>query len=276
MSVFYSEVSAKNYYKPYIQKFWILNNSQNSLNTPVSYALPNGCCTIVFISGNGAVLNPASKPINLPMGVYMSGQITKRTGILLKPFSKAIMAQVKPWLPPIVSNIRMNELVDNVMGLENINHSLHHQLTDIDLANENLVIPALYQALDAYLHVGEDSDFIQWVCKRLQFGALKQTSIADITAASGYSQRRFEQKFRTLIGLTAKELQQILQLRQLINDLSKPSYSINLGTLALQYGYYDQSHFIRSYKRIISEAPSQFNLSEYLVPLTGHFDFLQL
>lgn len=276
MSEFYNEIPAKDRYKPYIQKFWILNNTQHPLFTPASYALPNGCCTIVFISGNGVLLNLAGKTIELPSGVYLSGQITKRAGISLKPYSKAIMAQVKPWLPPVITNISMDELVNQVVNMEYINQSFHQQLTAIDLTDDTTVIQALYKALDAYTHTDVDGHFIQWVYQRLCLSSSTQGNIADIAVTSGYSQRRVEQKFKTLIGLTAKEIQSILQLRKLIDDLSNPAHPRHLGTLALRYGYYDQSHFVRSYQRIISESPSQFKVGEYILPLTGHFDFLQL
>lgn len=277
MSEFYNEIPTKDRYKPYIQKFWILNNTQHPLFTPASYALPNGCCTIVFISGNGVLLNLAGKTIELPAGVYLSGQISKRAGISLKPYSKAIMAQVKPWLPPVITNISMDELVNSVVNLQYINQLLHQRLTAIDLTDDTAVIQALYKVLDAYTpHIDPDGNFIQWVYQRLCLNPSAQANIADIAVASGYSQRRVEQKFKTLIGLTAKEIQSILQLRKLIDDLSNPVCNRNLGTLALRYGYYDQSHFIRSYQRIISASPSQFDAKEYILPLTGHFDFLQL
>lgn len=275
MSGFYKEVATDDRYKPYIQKFWILDNLHNPLTIPAGYALPNGCCTIVFITGNGVLLNLAGKAIELTAGVYLSGQITKRTSISMKPHSKATMAQVKPWLPPFISKSPMNELVNNVVSLNDINPFLNQKLTDIDFANEKSVIQTMYNVLDAFMHVDIDARFIQWAYKRLSEGT-SQVNIADIASASGYSQRRVEQKFKMLIGLTPKEIQSILQLRKLIDDLSNPIYNRHLGTLALQHGYYDQSHFIRSYQRIISEAPSQFNVNEYLLPLTGHFDFLQL
>lgn len=276
MNEFYNEIPTEEIYKPYIQKFWILNNIQQSLATLPNYALPNGCCTIVFVSGNGLLLNLAGTTIELSAGVYLSGQLNQRVGISLKPYSKAIMAQVKPWLPSLLSNIPMDELANEVRSLEYINHSLYEQFNAIDLTNEKKVIPALYQALDPYLHIDIDARFIQWAYQRLTAGSSTSANIADLALASGYSQRWVEQKFKALVGLTAKEIQSILQLRKLIDDLSKPIYNRQLGTLALQYGYYDQSHFIRSYQRVFSEPPSKFKRTEYLWSLNGHFDFLQL
>lgn len=83
MNEFYTEVATKDCYKPYIQKFWILNNMKNPLSTPASYALPNGCCTIVFVSGNGVLLNFGDKAIELPAGAYLSGQINKSKSLKL-------------------------------------------------------------------------------------------------------------------------------------------------------------------------------------------------
>lgn len=276
MNLSYSEIATEDFYKPYIQKFWILNNMQHLLHTPSRYALPNGCCTIAVISGNGAVLNVAGKSIEMLAGVYLSGQITERASVSLKPFSKAIMAQVKPWLPPMITGSPMYEMVNSAVNVEFINHSFCQHFKDIDLSKDEDVIPAFYQALAACLHTDNDSHFIHWVYNRLKFNPSKTGNIASIAAASGYSQRRVEQKFKSLIGLRPKEVQRILQLRQLMDELITPGHNNNLTTLAHRYGYYDQSHFIRSYQRIILEVPSCFKVSDYILPLTVHFDFLQL
>lgn len=277
MTAFYKEISTEDRYKAYIQKFWILNNSQNPLHTPVKHALPNGCCTLLFISGNGIVANLAKNEFNLPAGIYLSGQITQRTGISLKPFSKAIMAQIKPFLPSLITNTPMDELVDNVVGLENLNKEMAGQFAGTDRTNEAVIIQTLYRALDTRLTANADSNFVQWAFNRLQACAPTFINVADIAAASGYSQRRVEQKFKTLIGPTAKEMQRILQLRRVVDELSRQSHRPNyLGALAHRHGYYDQSHFIKSYQKILFDPPSKFTADEYLLPISGHFDFLQL
>lgn len=275
MNVVYSEIQTKDFYKSYIQKFWILDNIQNVSRTLPSYALPNGCCTIAVISGNGAQFSVAGNSIEMPAGVYLSGQITERANLSLKPFSKAIMAQIKPWFPPVITNHPMSEMVNNAISMKFINRNFYQHFVDIDLSRNEDVVPAFYKALDAYQQIKDDSHFIQWVFSRLQLSKSTTVNIADIALASGYSQRRVEQKFKTLIGLRAKEIQRILQLRTLIDDLIKPGHNIHLSMLAHRYGYYDQSHFIKSYQRIILETPSQFNVGDYILPLTGHFDFLQ-
>jgi len=171
----------------------------------------------------------------------------------------------------------MDELVDNVLSLQHLNAALYQRLTSINFADEYILIPEFYKILESYIDSNSDYNFIRWAFGQLQTNGLAPdtVSIADIAAASGYSQRRVEQKFKELIGLAPKEIQRILKLRWLVEDLSNLNGSDNLSSLAYRHGFYDQSHFIKSYQRIISDVPSSFNKEEYLLPIGGHFDFLQ-
>jgi len=276
MNMYYYEIATDNDYKNYIQKFWCLNNSQNPFPTEPRYGLPNGCCTIAFISGNGMVLNFGEDTVTLPGGIYLTGQITKRVGITLQPHSKAVMAQVKPWFPLLITKHPMHELTNVTCSLAHLNASLYNRLANIDFTKEAILIPELYRCLDFYPDANADSRFVQWAFSRLEKGFIAgEQSIADMSIASGYTQRRIEQKFKALVGPTAKEMQRIMQLRKLIDDMQKNEHNGNLTILAHRYGYYDQSHFIKSYQRIIADLPSQFNSDNYILPINGHFDFLQ-
>jgi AraC-like DNA-binding protein len=277
MNVFYREIAAAGHFNTFIQKFWILNNSHSPFSTNPRYALPNGCCTIAFVSGNGLTLTFGDKVIEVPAGIYLSGQITKRAGIAVKPGTRAIMAQVKPWLPLMITKVPMNELVNNVLSLQHLNTDLYQKLTGINFADEQILVPEFYRILKAYINTNADYNFTRWAFSQLQINVLKPTvtSIADIAAASRYSQRRVEQKFKELIGLAPKEIQRILKLRWLVDDLSSFTGSESLSALAYRHGFYDQSHFIKSYQHVLSDVPSAFNKEDYLLPIRGHFDFLQ-
>lgn len=275
MSAYYQELFADQH-QEYIQKFWTLDNSDHSFYTQPKFALPNGCCTLAFISGNGISLDFAHQTVELPSGIFLAGQITQRTSITLKPNTKAVMAQLKPWVPLLISNFPMNRLVNEVLSLEYINLNLYQNLLNLNHASQTLIAATLCQKLESYFTSDPDCKLIQWVFQKLQENPSKgQNRISDLAEGLGYSQRRMEQKFKQLVGPSAKEIQRILQLRKLINDLDRFESRGQLSTLAHLHGYYDQSHFIKSYQRIINEAPSQFDADDYLLPKLGHFDFLQ-
>ena len=71
----------------------------------------------------------------------------------------------------------------------------------------------------------------------------------------GISQDALEKHFRRIVGASPKQFATIVRLRQAV-DLSRQSPS--LTALALDAGYYDQSHFIRDFRAITGDAPGHF------------------
>lgn len=275
MGTYYSELSVQHRYNGYIQKFWTLDNIAHAFYTPVKYALPNGYCTLVFINGNGVSIKIEDKVMELPAGIYVAGQMTKRIGISLSPHTRAVMAQVKPWLPTLITNFPMKDLVNNVIGMEYLNAKLYRKLLNINQAAQEVVATVLCKQLESYLQQNTDSLLIQWAFNKLENFPAQQQRIAGLALPSGFTQRRIEQKFKALVGPTAKEIQRILQFRKLIEEFDQFRSRGYLSALAYRHGYYDQSHFIRSYQRIMGEIPSLFDHNGYILPISGHFDFIQ-
>ncbi|ADB39816.1 helix-turn-helix domain-containing protein [Spirosoma linguale] len=276
MLLTYREIATRERYRDCIQKFWILDNNLNSVSSAPQYALPNGCCTLAFISGNGISLTFAGHPIHLAAGIYLSGQITRKVSVVMKPYSKAIMVQLKPWVPSMITNIPVHSFTDGVVSLKEVDRPLYETMANLNGDDETVVINKVCDDFVSCLHPNTDTHFIQWAFNNLQKGLVNQETIADMVRRSGYSQRRMEQQFRRLIGPSAKEMQRILQLRQVISELHHREQTTTLGELAHQHGYYDQAHFIRAYQRVLEELPSAFRRDNYLLPVTPHFDFLQL
>ncbi|MCX6215824.1 helix-turn-helix transcriptional regulator [Spirosoma sp.] len=272
----YREIATRQPYQDTIQKFWILDHGFNPVSSSPQCAIPNGCCTLALISGNGVSLTFAEKPIHLAAGIYLSGQITQKVSIVMKPYSKAIMVQLKPWVPSMMTNAPINWFTNDVVSLELVNSPLYQTMANLKGVDETIVIDQVYDAFAGSLHPNTDTHFIQWTFNHLQKGLINQETIADLVRRSGYSQRRMEQLFRRLIGPTAKEMQRILQLRQVVSDLHHREQITTLGELAYRHGYYDQAHFTRAYQRVLGELPSAFRSQNYLLPVTPHFDFLQL
>jgi len=71
------------------------------------------------------------------------------------------------------------------------------------------------------------------------------------------SQRQLERLFKAQVGITVKHygrLQRVGQARELLKLQVSESYT----DIALNLGYYDQSHFIREFKKIVGMTPRQY------------------
>ncbi|WP_143473692.1 helix-turn-helix transcriptional regulator [Flavilitoribacter nigricans] len=79
-------------------------------------------------------------------------------------------------------------------------------------------------------------------------------SISDLGEQLFLSQRRLEQLFKAHLGLTPKAYADIARFQ---SALAATGNYRNLTELALDAGYYDQSHFIRHFKKYAGVPPSE-------------------
>ena len=73
----------------------------------------------------------------------------------------------------------------------------------------------------------------------------------------GLSQRRFIQVFRTEVGVTPKLFSRIQRFQQ-TRTLIQQSVSPNWAELALDLGYFDQSHLIREFREFSGFSPTDY------------------
>jgi AraC-like DNA-binding protein len=71
----------------------------------------------------------------------------------------------------------------------------------------------------------------------------------------GVSQDTLEKRFRRDVGASPKQFASIARLRRAL-ELSRENTT--LTSLALDAGYYDQSHFIRDFRAFTGDAPGRF------------------
>lgn len=86
---------------------------------------------------------------------------------------------------------------------------------------------------------------------------LEFNSIRNMIEESGISQKHFTELFRRYVGLTPKQYQRVLRFNEILANIHKEE-KVDWTQIALGCGYYDQSHFIREFKRFCGINPSDF------------------
>lgn len=81
-------------------------------------------------------------------------------------------------------------------------------------------------------------------------------SMALLAEKVNYSERTLRRTFQQQLGMSPKELSSIIQFQGLLQLLAKGAPS-SFTDIALQCGYYDQSHLIKSFHRFYGAAPSK-------------------
>jgi AraC-like DNA-binding protein len=86
-------------------------------------------------------------------------------------------------------------------------------------------------------------------------GTRGKVRIDDLAQRFGVSQSTLERRFRRVAGASPKKFASIVRLRHV---MSLRAMGADFTSIAHDAGYYDQSHFIRDFKRITGLAPEAY------------------
>lgn len=95
-----------------------------------------------------------------------------------------------------------------------------------------------------------------------------QVELARLSGAAGLSERQLERRFRAAVGVAPKVLCRMVRFQEVLRrleDQGPPSWV----EVALDCGYFDQSHLIRDFRAFTGAAPSRYVGSE--TELARHF-----
>ncbi|MEJ5074818.1 AraC family transcriptional regulator [Enterobacter ludwigii] len=81
------------------------------------------------------------------------------------------------------------------------------------------------------------------------------TKVSDIALTFGYTQRHIQKKFIEAHGVTIKKYQLICRIEKVIKESFQNG---DIHEAMLNSGFYDQSHFIKSFQNIHSMTPTHF------------------
>lgn len=93
-------------------------------------------------------------------------------------------------------------------------------------------------------------------------------NIKELSTHLGYSQKQVERFFKTNIGITPKKLSKIIQFENSIELLKNPH--MPFAEIAIEAGYFDQAHFISSFKSMAGLTPDKFIKNRTKIVLTNN------
>ncbi|WP_316757472.1 helix-turn-helix domain-containing protein [Pedobacter aquatilis] len=262
----YYEMSPDWRKQSFIRKFWILDNSSETLDT--KYALPNTCFTLAIISGNGLIIDFQDRTSHMTAGSYLVGLLTKKVGVTVLPNSRAFMVQLNPWAATLLSKCSYLELVNQFSPLIEINRALASAFAKIYNSDYKITRQGIQNALENYLYPTASSLFIEGCFHHFNSSPfIHPFKLQTLSSATGYSLRYIEKKFRQHIGVAPKSAFNINRIRKVVDELAiRDNNELSLTSISYKYGYSDQAHFTKSYSSIMNSPPSRFILSHYILP----------
>lgn len=207
--------------------------------------IPDGCIDLFF-------------DLHDPAHAFVMGFHVSHTTFSLKRSSSYVGVRFLPTAFSRLFNIDASELSNQVEELNLISLSVANFIKNrcnetLNLIEIKLLLDELFLSIVSTTTYDLDGRILEAVVK-----ILKSNGVVNIQKDlnTGISSRQLQRLFKHHVGDTAKSLSKVIQFQRV---LSLKDSNVNQSWTDLTYraGYYDQSHFVRDFKRFHGCTPLQ-------------------
>lgn len=250
----YAEFPPSKALAPWVKCFWLLEDSP-APEAPVEAIVPDGCPEIIVHYGDRFTEDAAASRI-IQADVIVAGQLTRP--LMLRPTGRVGMVAARfrsGGLFPILG-IPMHELVDRRVPLEaiwNDASTLPARIAEARSDRERVNQFATFLESKLAEQSAWDAVVQHNVHAILDSGG--QVSPDQLAQRAGLTARQLERRFQVAVGVSPKFLCRIVRFRAVFDCLRSPA---PWSSIALDCGFFDQSHLIRDFKQFAGQSPTAF------------------
>lgn len=237
---------------PFVQNFMFVDVADETTRI----RLPEVGLVLGVRYGGSASILTGNSAIHLPDASLAAMTSTARR-MRTSPGGGVLLARFRPGGAARFLDQPLHELYASTVSLDVLVpprdvENLREQVTQAESDSERIAV--LETFLLARLRPGP-SDPVVAAAVRAISDAGGQIRMRALARQLGISQDPFEKRFRRIVGASPKQLASVVRLRQAI-DSYRPG--MPLAPLALEAGYFDQSHFHRELRAATGEPPGRF------------------
>lgn len=243
----------------YIKCFWILESPASDSPGP-QRILPDGSMEVVFnLADPFRRYNDDGSTQRQPL-VLLIGQM--RRYMLIEPTGTVRLLGVRFWpggAYPFIT-LPQHELADNALNLDAVWGGIVPEIES--RMRDARTVPELVALIESVLlarlgrfRAHDEAVFAAVALISRNGGLLSIETLAD---ELGMSLRQLDRRFNSWVGLPPKALCRIVRLNRLLKMVERTGNGPEWVRLALECGYYDQSHFIKEFRTFAGKEPTSY------------------
>jgi AraC-like DNA-binding protein len=247
--------------KKYIDKMWIFKSSGKMPVNDMNLVVPNGCIKLTVSYQNGIVA-----AVNEKTFASKEHDITL-TGLIDVPVilnvdkdvaTETIGIEFSPQGAYRFFHFTLNDIQNQIYSLSdvlgNIGKRLIEQINNTILLQQKINVLEQFILEQLSLH---REDLIFEYCIEKITASKGSITVKELEKKTGYSSRWLNIKFNDKIGISPKNLSSIIRFNHyyqaFLKGNTQPFFKKDFYEL-----YYDQSHFIKDFKRFTGLPPTKF------------------
>ena len=252
---------------PYVRYYWTL--AIDDVSTTKERVTPTGCMQLVFHRGER--MQFVSREGMQPRS-FICGQSTGFTDVATTGRLSMLVVVFQPYGAKAFFSLAMDELKGEDISVHDLGDRLLTELEDriMNIEDDRIAIELIESFLIKWLYLIKEYNLKRILPAIRMINKENEVSIATLSETSCLSYKQFNRIFSEYVGVNPKEFARIVRFQRALYTLQM-NPSMDFTTLALECGYYDQSHLIKDFKTFSGYTPS-----EYLAVCTPYSDYFSL
>jgi len=218
---------------------------------PVEPILPDGCVEIILHRGSSARRDGRPQP-----RAFVVGQMDQAIRIEPARSIDAIGVRLQPWAAHAFFGLPADELTGSFPELESVAGKWARELSQ-EVGNSAEPLERARVLVERRIRDCATPDVsARRAVERILRGRGKGR-VEDWAEDSGISFRHWERRFLQAVGVSPKVFARIIRFQELISAYRREDWR-SWADLALDCGFYDQSHMSNEFRRFAGVAPTEF------------------
>ena len=252
----YQEYQPPSELAPWIKLFWVFESRSNDRvpETIVADGFPE---LIIHFRSPFAEINRDGQFLEQPVAVAC-GQLTRPLVLYSSLDAGMIGIRFQPGgMAPFISD-SMQTLTDARIPAEHLFVGIHQLIEEImESSSDAQRVSACNRFLMKSIDYDRENLNIRRTLRTIS-DRLGLIDVESLTRLSGRSRRSLELAFQKEVGTSPKMYCRITRFRHLFDAMSNSDRSESWVQIALQAGFFDQSHLIRDFRRFTGDTPTSF------------------
>lgn len=224
--------------------------------------LPDGHPELIVHCGDPFVELRADGARHVQAPMLLAGQL--RQAVRLAPLGEThvVGARLRPDGAAAIFGGSLEELTDRIVDVAGIDCALARRLREDVMPRGSAEgrIRALDRTLRDHVRRWRADALVSHACTIAleRRGLVRVSKLAAIVGLSG---RQLERRFLARVGLSPKPFLRVIRFQEVLRAIG-PACADDWASIALEHGFYDQSHFVGDFKAFTGQPPSAWDVSE--------------
>lgn len=254
----FKQINAHPALRNYLRGYWLI---EAGTSTETLELVPDGYPEIFFTLASSVQIFAGGNRWESYSQAGVIGQVTNRFSFEIAANSRVLYVKMYPWTPAILFNIPAWHLTNDSLEMSALTkdpgfRALSDQVYDTATFEQAVAL------LDAFFlkklgGLAFENPFLQFAVRQI-YASNGTASIDSLTSHIQASRRYVELLFKQAIGMSPKQYARLIRVKKATMLMQSSNTPAHLQTIAGALNYYDQSHFLKDFKAVVNQTPTQF------------------